>query len=98
MNEADFQELVTSIKQAGEIKAGKAKPSRSTTIENPDPKRIREKLGLSQSEFALMIGVSTRTIQNWEQHRREPEGAAKALLRVTAKNPEAVLEALHGEV
>jgi len=96
MKDEDFQKLVTSIQQAGEIKAGKSQPSRKTTIDNPDPKEIREKLGLSQSEFAMMIGVSTRTIQNWEQHRREPEGAAKALLRVTAKNPEAVLDALHG--
>jgi len=95
MNEEDFNKLVMSIKQAGEIKAGKRKPTRKATIKDPDPREIRERLGLSQAEFALLIGVSTRTIQNWEQHRREPEGAAKALLRVTAKNPDAVLEALH---
>ncbi len=95
MNDKDFQKLVTSIEQAGAIRAGKQKASRKTTIGDPEPKEIRTSLGLSQADFALLIGVSTRTIQNWEQHRREPEGAAKALLRVTAKNPDAVLEALH---
>ena len=52
--------------------------------------------GLGQSEFALMIGVSARTIRNWEQRRRDPEGAAKALLIVAARNPKMVFEALHG--
>jgi putative transcriptional regulator len=95
MNDEDFKKLVESIEQAGAIRAGNKKASRRTKIKEPDPKQIRESLGLSQSDFALLIGVSARTIQNWEQHRREPEGAAKALLRVTAKNPDAVLEALH---
>ena len=49
---------------------------------------------MSQAEFAAMIGVSTRTLQNWEQGRRTPEGPARALLRVAAKNPQALLEAL----
>lgn len=95
MNDEDFQKLVTSIEQAGAIRRGTKKPARRTVIKDPDPKAIRESLGLSQSDFALLIGVSVRTIQNWEQHRREPEGAAKALLRVAARNPDAVLEALH---
>ncbi|HEY5707395.1 MAG TPA: NadS family protein [Terrimicrobiaceae bacterium] len=87
---------MASIKQAGEIRRGQRKPSRVTTIGIPDVQKIRDGLGLSQSEFALMIGVSARTIQNWEQKRREPEGAAKALLMVVARNPKMVLEALHG--
>jgi len=49
---------------------------------------------VSQSQFALMIGVSKSTLQNWEQGRREPEGPAKALLRVVDKQPQAVLQAL----
>jgi len=96
MKTEDFSELVASIKQAGDIRRGQRKPSRVTTIDNPNVQKIRADLGLSQSEFALMIGVSPRTIQNWEQKRREPEGAAKALLRVAARNPKMVLEALHG--
>jgi putative transcriptional regulator len=95
MNENDFELLCESIRQAGEIRRGVRKPSRTFLIEDPDPKAIRERLGLSQSRFALIIGVSVRTLQNWEQGRREPEGPAKALLRVVDREPQAVLHALH---
>jgi putative transcriptional regulator len=59
-----------------------------------DIRAIRAKLNKSQSEFALMIGVSVATLQNWEQGRRFPEGPARALLRVAAEKPRAVAEAL----
>ena len=59
-----------------------------------DIKAIRVGLDKSQAEFARMIGVSVSTLQNWEQGRRHPEGAARALLRVTAENPDAVARAL----
>jgi len=95
MNEKDFERLCESIKQAGEIRRGTRKPSRVFRHEAPDVKLIRERLGLSQSRFAAMIGVSARTLQNWEQGRREPEGPAKALLRVVERQPRAVLNALH---
>jgi putative transcriptional regulator len=95
MNENDFDLLCKSIRQAGEIRRGVRKPSRTFVIEDPNPKAIRERLGLSQSRFASIIGVSVRTLQNWEQGRREPEGPAKALLRVVDREPQAVLQALH---
>lgn len=94
MKKKDFDKLVASIKQAGKIKRGKLKPSRVTRFKPADIKAIREKLGVSQSEFALMIGVSISTLQNWEQGRRQPDGPARALLKVAAENPEAVAEAL----
>jgi putative transcriptional regulator len=97
MKKEHFDKLVASIKEAGEIKAGRKMPSRIFEIKSPDIKIIREKLNVSQNEFALMIGVSVRTLQNWEQGRREPEGPAKALLRIALKNPSAVLDALHAE-
>jgi putative transcriptional regulator len=97
MKKEHFDKLVASIKEAGEIKAGRKMPSRIFEIKSPDIKMIREKLNVSQNEFALMIGVSVRTLQNWEQGRREPEGPAKALLRIALKNPSAVLDALHAE-
>jgi putative transcriptional regulator len=50
---------------------------------------------ISLTEYAMMIGVSTRTLQNWVQGRRKPAGPANALLKIAAKNPKAVLEALH---
>jgi putative transcriptional regulator len=70
------------------------KPSRVFKYCALDVKRIRANLRVSQSEFATMIGVSQATLQNWEQGRREPEGPARALLRVVEKNPRAVLQAL----
>ncbi len=95
MKEEMFAELVESIKQAGLIRRGAKRDTRRTVIGAPDVQHIRGSLGLSQEQFALLIGVSPRTVQNWEQKRREPEGAAKALLMVTARNPRVVLEALH---
>ncbi len=59
-----------------------------------DVKAVRGKLGLSQQTFARAFGVSAKTVQNWEQGRRKPEGPARVLLRVIERHPEAVLEAL----
>ena len=94
MKKKDFDKLVASVKQAGKIKRGKLKPSRVFRFKPADIKAIRERLGVSQSEFALMIGVSVSTLQNWEQGRRQPDGPARALLKIAAENPKAVAEAL----
>jgi len=94
VKDADFELLVTSVKQAGRIKRGEMKPARKVEVRPDDVKAIRFKLGKSQSEFALMIGVSVATLQNWEQGRRQPEGPARALLKVAAANPSAVAAAL----
>lgn len=94
MNDEEFNNLVESIKQAGEIKKGTREPSRVFEFSPMDIKEIRKQLQKSQSEFALMIGVSIGTLQNWEQGRRKPVGPARALLKVAAENPEAVREAL----
>lgn len=94
MNDKDFAELVESIKEAGEIKRGLRKPSRAFEYTPMDIKAIRQKLDKSQREFALMIGVSVGTLQNWEQGRRKPVGPARALLRVAAQSPEAFRDAL----
>ena len=95
MKTKEFEKLVASIKEAGEIKSGKRRPSRVFEITPPDIKKVRKKLNVSQNEFAIMIGVSVRTLQNWEQGRKTPEGPAKALLQVASRNPKAVLDALH---
>jgi putative transcriptional regulator len=94
MKKKDFDTLVASIREAGRILRGEAKPSRVTEFAPVDVKAIRRKLGLSQSQFARMIGVSVATLQNWEQGRRRPEGPARALLKVAAENPKAVFAAL----
>jgi putative transcriptional regulator len=60
----------------------------------PDVSALREHLQLSQAKFAALLGISTATLRNWEQKRRVPEGPARMLLRVAARNPEAVLSAV----
>ena len=90
-----FSDLMESIKQAGKIKKGHIRPGRVFQFAPLDIKKIRKHLDVSQTEFAEMIGVSVDTLQNWEQGRREPEGPAKALLKIAAVNPQAVLAALH---
>ena len=97
MKDAAFQELLTSVRQVGKIRRGAACASRVATFDPTDVQAIRAKLGTSQTEFALMIGVSVSTLRNWEQGRRTPDGPALALLRVAARNPKAVIEALHTE-
>lgn len=97
MKDAAFRELLTSVRHAGQIRRGARRPSRVTTFHPTDVQGVRAKLGASQPEFALMIGVSVGTLRNWEQGRRIPEGPALALLRVAARNPKAVVEALHAD-
>ncbi len=94
MKSQDFNNLVKSVKQAGKIKRGEMKPSRIFSFAPDDIKKIRDQLHKSQSEFALMIGVSISTLQNWEQGRRKPVGPARALLKIAAANPQALTEAL----
>ena len=71
-----------------EIKRGEH--GRVTTV--PSVSSVREKTGLSQSDFARLLGVSVRTLQEWEQGRRLPSGAARTLLMIAAKNPNALID------
>ena len=71
-------------------------PGRSPTeLSAPDVRTIREAAQISQSQFAKLIGVNLRTLQNWEQQRTRPTGPARALLKIVASDPKAI-EALHG--
>ena len=94
MDQELFNELLESVKQMDEIVQGKRKPSRVFVFEEPDVKAIREKTHLSQRGFAALIGVSKRTLENWEQGRRRPTGPARALLRIVDHDPENALKAL----
>jgi putative transcriptional regulator len=96
VDKALFDELTESLKEAGKIRRGRSKPSRSFRMDALDVKAIRHRTGLSQGRFALLIGVSVRTLQNWEQGRRSPQGPAASLLRIVRKDPEGAIKALHG--
>jgi putative transcriptional regulator len=89
-----FDELLQSVKEAAAIERGKAKPSRIFEVKTAnDVARVRNRLGLSQNKFARLLGISENTLQNWEQGRRKPAGAANVLLKVAARHPQMVLEA-----
>jgi putative transcriptional regulator len=89
-----FDELLQSVNEAAAIERGKAKPSRRFEIKTAnDVARVRNRLGLSQNKFARLLGISENTLQNWEQGRRKPAGAAKVLLKVAARHPQMILEA-----
>jgi putative transcriptional regulator len=75
-------DLLQSVR---EMKAGKVHLVTSPVVE------ARRNTGLSQSEFAALLGVSIRTLQGWEQGRKQPSGAARTLLAIAATNPRALL-------
>lgn len=83
-----FQDdLLESVEQ---MKRGKS--ARSTEVELPPVAAARASVEMTQPEFAALLGVSLRTLQDWEQERREPSGAAKTLLRVAVRHPEILRE------
>jgi len=90
MDENLFNSLVESIKEAGAIRRGEKQASRTFLFTDTDIKELRKELSFSQAEFAAIIGVSTKTLQNWEQGRRKPQGPAKALLSIVKKHPEVI--------
>jgi putative transcriptional regulator len=90
-----FGELLGSVREAGAILRGRQEPSRRTLVRSSGVRVIRERTSLSQSEFAHLIGVSVKTIQNWEQDRRRPTGPAAALLSIIEHDPALAVKAIH---
>jgi putative transcriptional regulator len=84
--------LIKGLEEAVAVAKGKARPSK--IYGDVDVAKIRAKLKLSQSEFADLLDVSKRVVQDWEQRRKAPSGAARSLLKVTQKMPAAVRRAL----
>lgn len=80
-------DLLQSVR---EYKAGKF--ARKTVVTPTDALQARARMALSQSQFAKLLGVSVRTLQEWEQGRKKPTGAAQTLLRVAVRTPEALLD------
>lgn len=83
-----WQEVVAGVR---EIKAGGGE--RTKVEPRSHVARVRLKSGLSQAQFAAALGVSKRTLEQWEQGRREPSGAAKTLLMIAERHPEVLFEA-----
>jgi putative transcriptional regulator len=69
--------------------------ARTSELAEPDVRSIREVAKINQSQFAKLIGVSVRTLQNWEQHRTPPTGPARALSKIVVSDPKSAIEALH---
>jgi len=95
MKDEAFQDLLDSIHEGGAILRGEKKPARAFEVPEVEVAQLRHRLGLSQQKFATLIGISVRTLQEWEQGRRRPRGPAKVLLHVANSNPKAVIEAVH---
>lgn len=94
MRDELFEELLGSIREGGRILRGEEKASRAFEHAEPNVVAIREKYGLSQERFAALLGISVRTLQNWEQGRRRPHGPARVLLQVADEHPEAIGDTL----
>jgi len=95
MNKRDIgAEILAGLDEIKKFKTGALKLRATELSEPSDPKVIRSKLNLSQSAFAGLLGVSMRTLQDWEQGRRSPQGPAIALLRIAEQHPE-VFSELH---
>jgi putative transcriptional regulator len=90
-----FEELLGSVREGGAILRGRHKPSRRIVIHASGVRTIRERTSLSQAEFAQLIGVSVKTLQNWEQDRRRPTGPAAALLSIIEHDPSMAVKAIH---
>ena len=90
-----FEELLGSVREGGAILRGRKKPARRVVIGASGVRSIRERTRLSQSEFATLIGVSVKTLQNWEQDRRHPTGPAAALLKIISRDPQLAVRAIH---
>ena len=96
MEEKLFEELLESVKEAGQVLKGERQPSRTFTVDAMDIRGIRESLNLSQYQFAALVHVSVKTLRNWEQGVRKPGGAAAALLTAIRNDPKHVISALNG--
>ena len=85
-----WQEVLDGVR---EIKAGGGRRTKVEVEAQSSVVRVRLKSGLSQTQFAAALGVSKRTLEQWEQGRRKPSGAAKQLLKIADRHPEVLIEA-----
>jgi putative transcriptional regulator len=95
MKKKEFEELLQGIRDAGRyLRGNRSVAVRVDRLSFDSVAVIRARMGFSQAQFAKAIGISLDTLQNWEQGRRKPTGPAKVLLKVAARHPQVVLEAV----
>jgi putative transcriptional regulator len=96
MDKNHFDQLVKAVRQMNRHMGGKVvRGAKTTELAEPDVRAIREAAKISQSQFAKLIGVNLRTLQNWEQRRTRPSGPARVLLKIVASDPKSAIEALN---
>lgn len=91
-----FDLLLQSVQEGGEILRGEKEPASSYQVDPIDVKKLRKQLGLSRTKLAAALSVSERTIESWEQGRRNPSGSDRKLMTVIHKHPELLTELLSG--
>lgn len=97
MDDKPFDELLASVREGGKLRRGARRAAREFRVKVAPIVALRARTGLSQAKFAELLGVSRRTLENWEQGRRHPSGPAVALLKILAADPESALRALRRE-
>ena len=96
MDKKNFDQLVKAVRQMNRHIAGKVvRGAKTTELAEPNVRAIREAAKISRSQFARLIGVNLRTLQNWEQRRTRPSGPARVLLKIVASDPKSEIEALN---
>lgn len=95
MKEKDVDKLLESIIAAGETRRTQKKSSRQFEFSPIDVRAIRGNIGLSQIDFSQLVCISVKTLRNWEQGRRSPQGPALALLTILKNDPKHAILALH---
>ncbi len=90
------EELIQSAREALDIAKGRAKAAKKIDVELVDVAQLRKKMKLSQTAFADKFGLSAASVKDWEQGRRYPDATARILLKVIAKSPRVVEEAIRG--
>lgn len=98
VNDEDVSSLKCSFEQAVTNSRSELAAARVTTLKTPNVRQARHQLNLPRAEFARIMGVSPRTVEGWEQGRRQPKGAVNVLLRLALSHPQIVQEALQNQV
>lgn len=94
MADAEFQDVLESIREAGQIWRGEREAANQLVLAEPDVVSIRQTYEMTQMEFSTLLGVNVGTLRNWEQRRRVPQGPVRVLLRIAEEHPRIMMKTL----